>query len=184
MSHPQANIITTALNLTCTCLVSGLIIASVYYFTHDTAVRKEQEMLTDSMKKLIANANRFDPIKDHSGWFQAYDGDHMAAYIIPAESKGYGGTIKILFAISPTKTVLNYSVLDSKETPGLGDKAGTAMFRDRLIGKDLEHLQVTKDPSDPSHVLAITGATITSRAVTKAAREAVACVNSLTIKGK
>jgi len=99
------------------------------------------------------------------------------AYIIPSESKGYAGSIKLLVAVSPEGKVLNFGILDSKETPGLGDKASQPLFHDQFIGKDLAHLKVVKDPSDKEDILAITGATITSKAVTKAVREAIEELN-------
>ena len=56
--------------------------------------------------------------------------------------------------------------------------AATAAGGGRISGKDLAHLKVTKNPSDKEDILAITGATITSRAVTEAVREAVEKLNA------
>ena len=58
------------------------------------------------------------------------------------------------------------------ETPGLGDNASKPKFSNQFIGKKAEDLEVVKVPTD-KNIQALTGATITSRAVTKGIREAV-----------
>ena len=50
-------------------------------------------------------------------------------------------------------------------------------FRGQFKGKDSAHLKVTKDPTDTEDIQAMTGATISSRAVTKAVKDAVDRVN-------
>ena len=105
--------------------------------------------------------------------YEARKGEATIAYIIPSETKGYGGSIKMLVAVSPDEKVLNYTILSANETPGLGDKAGTEAFESQFRGKDEAHLKVVKDPSDKADILAITGATITSKAVTLGVKEAL-----------
>lgn len=169
-----------AMNLFGACLISGFIIAGVYSFTHETAEKKVIELKNESMRKLVASADEFKDVKDKNDWVQAMSKGQVAAYILPAESKGYGGSIKMLVAVTPDGKVLSYTILDSKETPGLGDKAAYEPFYSRIIGKDAEKLAVTKDPSNVDNVQAISGATITSRAVTKGIREAVESVTAFT----
>ena len=45
------------------------------------------------------------------------------AYVIPTEPKGYGGPIKLLTAVSLDGSVMDYTMLEHNETPGLGDNA-------------------------------------------------------------
>ncbi len=183
-SHSSPGIVSIALNLTCACLASGLIIAGTYYLTNDMAERKAVELENISRKGLVPDADAFNPVKGKDGWAEALKGGKPMAYIIPSEAKGYAGPVKLIVAVSPDGKVLNFSVLDSKETPGLGDKASKSPFRDQFAGKTLEHLKVVKDPSNKEDVLAITGATITSKAVTKAVAEAVEALSELRKGGK
>ena len=78
----------------------------------------------------------------------------------------------MLVAISPTFQALDYRILKHNETPGLGDKATKPAFREQFAGKTLEELVVVKTPSK-NNIQALTGATITSRAVTNSFKAAL-----------
>jgi len=180
MSDPHSSgsgVAAIAMNLTGACLLSGLIIAGTFYLTNDIAERKAAELESKSKLKLVPDADSFKEVEGRKGWSMALKGDKPLAFIVPTESKGYAGSVKLIVALSPEGKVLNFSILESKETPGLGDKASQPQFHDQFLGKDLAHLKVVKDPSDKEDILAITGATITSKAVTKAVREAIEELN-------
>ena len=68
---------------------------------------------------------------------------------------------------------MNYEILSHNETPGLGDYANKEKFKSQFVGKGLENLSVVKNLEDNKHIQAITGATITSKALTKAINEAI-----------
>ena len=72
--------------------------------------------------------------------------------------------------------VIDFSILEHNETPGLGDNAQKPAFRQMFAGKGADKLEVTKDPNNKDNIQAMTGATISSRAVTKGVREAVEAV--------
>ena len=182
-SHKGDSILRIALNLTAACLISGLFIAVTYFLTNDTAVRKEAELKTLTLKSMVTEADTYQNVAGKTDWYIASKAGKTIAYIIPAESKGYGGAIKMLVAVTPDGLVKNFSILDSKETPGLGDKASKPQFAGRLLGKSVEHLTVTKDPSDKEDIMAISGATITSRAVTLGVKNAVAEVTEFVKEG-
>uniref|UniRef100_UPI003078F129 FMN-binding protein n=1 Tax=Megasphaera sp. TaxID=2023260 RepID=UPI003078F129 len=81
--------------------------------------------------------------------------------------------INILTAFSLDGTVMDYSVVYSKETPGLGDRGAKSPFKDQFKGKKLENLEVTKSASEKDKIQAMTGATISSRAFTLGVKQAV-----------
>lgn len=169
----EDSILKIALNLTGACFISGLIIAGTYFLTHDIAVQKEAELKTLALKSMVTEADTYDLIEGKTDWYTASKDGKTIAYIVPAESKGYGGAIKMLVAVTPDGLVKNFNILTSKETPGLGDKAAKPQFSKQLMGKNAEHLKVTKDPSDKENIIAISGATITSKAVTLGVKNAV-----------
>lgn len=79
---------------------------------------------------------------------------------------GYSGDIKVMIGVDTEGVVQGVQILDHRETPGLGAKIETAAFRDQYNGKsiaDPEVWDVIKDGGTFKH---ITGATISSRAVT------------------
>lgn len=132
------------------------------------------------MKELVSDADNFKAVPDKEQWFAAEKGGKVIAYVVPSESKGYGGEIKMLVAISTDGKVIDYNILSSNETPGLGDNASKEPFRSQFKGKKEANLTVVKDPSDKEDIQAMTGATISSRAVTLAVKNAVNEVTELT----
>lgn len=172
----NTGVLPIALNLAGACFLSGLIIAGVYFFTADTAAQKKIELQQAAMRQLVPTATQFIPVKGKTGWNMAMQGTKTIAYLVPTESKGYGGAIKILAAITPEGRVYNFNILESKETPGLGDKASQPEFQKQFRGKTIAGLQVVKDPANHQAIQAISGATITSKAVTAAVKAAVTAV--------
>lgn len=173
----DSSIFKIAINLAVACIVSGLIIATVYFFTHDLAVQKAEELKTQALESLITGVDEYTEISGKNQWYTASADGEIIGYIVPSESKGYGGSMKFLVAVSPEGTVMSYTVIDANETPGLGDKAEKSPFIDQFPGKTSEQLEVTKDANNSENILAISGATITSRAVTVAVKAAVDEVN-------
>ncbi len=99
----------------------------------------------------------------------AYKDGQVVGYTIQTTSKGYSGDIVALTGIYMDGTLGGVKVLTQTETAGLGAKAQTDWI-DQYQGKTVSsELTVIKlgTPND-SQIQAITGATITSRAVTKA----------------
>ncbi len=99
------------------------------------------------------------------------DGDRLVGYAVPGSGAGFQDTIKLIYGLDPTGArVLGMTVLESRETPGLGDKiykdpkfAGE--FRELVVEPVIELIKGHGDKAN--QVDAITGATISSRAVVK-----------------
>jgi len=160
------------INLTIACLLSGAIIAGTYAITAPIAAQERVNLKNRAMKELVAEAQTFQVIEGKADWYAAQKDGKTLAYVVPADSKGYGGTIRMLAAVTPDGKMIDYKILSHNETPGLGDKATEPKFRQRFAGKAAQEMEVVKVPSE-KNIQALTGATITSRAVTKGIREAV-----------
>ena len=102
--------------------------------------------------------------------------------------KGYGGNIQLTVGIQADGTVNGYSVLSISETAGLGMNAKTNQaWADQYKNRKVDHFEVVKDGSgnlsNPSEdnpgIDAISGATITSKAVTGAMNSCLAYFQSL-----
>ena len=179
----QNSIFKIGINLTLACLLSGTIIAGTYSLTAPIAAQERVNLKNRAMKELVAEAQVFQPIQGKADWYAAQKEGKTIAYVVPAESKGYGGAIRMLAAVTPEGKMLDYKILAHNETPGLGDKAADPKFRQRFAGKAAKDMEVVKVPSD-KNIQALTGATITSRAVTKGIREAVERVAEYTAQKK
>lgn len=179
----NSSILKIGLNLTVACLISGLIIAGVYYVTAPVAAQERENLKNKAMQELVADAQEFRPVAGHAEWYVAIKDGKTVAYVVPAESKGYGGAIKMLAAVTPDGKVVDFKILAHNETPGLGDKANEPKFSKQFAGKTAEDLEVVKTPTD-KNIQALTGATITSRAVTRGIREAVEQVAAFASQNK
>ena len=98
-------------------------------------------------------------------------GKNVGVAVKTFSKNGYGGRIDLMVGFTPDGIINNISVLDQKETPGLGTKMTDSVFKDQFNGKNPEHfkLKVKKDGGD---VDAITAATISSRAFCDAVQKA------------
>jgi Na+-translocating ferredoxin:NAD+ oxidoreductase subunit G len=86
-------------------------------------------------------------------------------------NKGFSGYISLMAGFKPDGTIINISVLEQKETPGLGTKMAEPAFRDQFAGKD-PSVFTLKVKKDGGKVDAITAATISSRAFCDAVSKA------------
>ena len=102
----------------------------------------------------------------------------MGFAVNSSSNNGFGGNIQIIVGFDTENKIVNYSVLQHSETPGLGSKM-TQWFKDTtkpnqsIIGRDLSSgpLKVSKDGGN---VDAITASTITSRAFLEAVNKTYA----------
>jgi len=95
-----------------------------------------------------------------------------AAFTVIAPS-GYSGDIKVMVGVDTAGVVVGVAILDHRETPGLGAKIETAEFRDQYKGRSLENPEVWDVVKDGGVFKQITGATISSRAITHSVARAL-----------
>ena len=100
-------------------------------------------------------------------YFRAQNGDETVGYAFTLSANGYGGAVKCVVGVEKGGKITAVEITDvSNETPGLGQNATKTSFTDQFKGKSAE-LSVVKSGAKENEVQAVTGATITSRAVTK-----------------
>jgi Na+-translocating ferredoxin:NAD+ oxidoreductase subunit G len=85
--------------------------------------------------------------------------------------KGYSGSITLMVGFKPDGSINNISVLEQKETPGLGTKMDEPKFREQFNGRDPSTFTL-KVKKDGGQVDAISAATISSRAFCDAVSKA------------
>lgn len=107
---------------------------------------------------------------------QALDGSgNVIGYLITSTSpEGYGGNVQIAVGITAEGSLTGIGFLSISETPGLGMNAKEPAFKDQFMGKAAQTFEVTKTGAmADNQIQAISGATITSSAVTNATNAAV-----------
>jgi len=96
-------------------------------------------------------------------------------WVLPAGGMGFADRIEVLIGLDPAaETITGLWVLDQKETPGLGDLIRGEQFRGQFVGKSTgEHIEAKTEPKQSNEILALSGATISSRSVAEIVNEAV-----------
>lgn len=98
----------------------------------------------------------------------AADGSLLGYVISTSSSEGYGGMIELMMGVKLDGTVNGVSILSIAETPGLGMQAGEVLIP-QFAGKNVESFVYTKSGAAADNEIdAISGATITTSAVTSA----------------
>jgi len=124
------------------------------------------EGLNDALAKAGLSSN----VVTVDGVVQYISGANTYGYVVTVTSKeGYGGDIQFTVGFDLNGTVTGISMLSISETAGLGMKAKEEEFLDKYVGKAGGSFVVDKDNKTgvANEIDAISGATITSRAVTK-----------------
>ena len=98
-----------------------------------------------------------------------------SGYVVEVTPSGFGGEIDMVVGISADGTVTGVSIISMSETSGLGANATKEGFRAQYLGKT-GALAVSKDGGE---IDALTGATITSRAVTRGVNSALTAASEL-----
>jgi Na+-translocating ferredoxin:NAD+ oxidoreductase subunit G len=165
------------LNLLIASLVSGIVIASVYFATAPYASEQRIKQKNEAMRSLIPTATTFRETEVNDSMYIAKDNDTTLGFIVITQARGYGGNISIMSAIDQRGRIISYKILSHSETPGLGSKADLPEFKNQFTGKAASELIVSKR-KEPGKIDAITGATITSNAVAEALKQGIARLKS------
>ncbi len=97
------------------------------------------------------------------------DGSLLGYVINSTDPNSYGGNITLSLGVTVDGTVNGYSITDINDTAGLGMKAKDEAFSSQFRDKNIEEFTVTKTGAvSEEEIDAISGATISSNAVTRA----------------
>ena len=165
-------------------LFAALALGSVYSLTKDPIAASKKAKQENAIKEVLPEYDRLDAevlvslegFETPFALYKAYKGDEFVGAAVQSISKnGFSGDIKVMVGFDAEGLIVNYSVLEQKETPGLGTKMADWFKIDKgnqdIRGKNiaLNNLTVTKDGGE---VDAITAATISSRAFLETIRYA------------
>ena len=107
-------------------------------------------------------------------------------YVVAAVSpNGYGGDISVAVGIdAKTSTITGFSVLSNSETAGLGARCTEDEFVSQFAGKDATSIEYVKGGGAAGNQIdAISGATVTTNAVTEAVNSALAVYGNVLKEG-
>lgn len=161
--------------------ITGLILGVVHDITALPIQKTQERLKKEALATALPEADDFSQIQMKQGASEivkevqeARKGSLPAGYCVTVTPKGYAGTIEIVVGITVEGKLRAISILNQSETPGLGAKAPQPAFSGQFENKDVEKLIVVKSsPGTAGEIQAISGATITSNAVTDGVNEAL-----------
>jgi len=179
--------VTVALKLLIITSVAALCLAFVNKITAPVIEKNRIITVEATQKEVLENAESFEKIKDLS-FVELSDADvngtyieelyrgissdgSTVGYVVSAgSSRGYGGDIKVMVGITKDIKINRVKITESSETAGLGQKASNPEFIDQFNGREykLEVLKNIEPTENGETIAAISGATVTSKAVTNA----------------
>lgn len=187
----MGKIIKDAIILTVITLVSGCLLGLVYEITKEPIAKAQYDAQQQAYRNVFAEAESFEDLESFpaegvtsedgantiNGVVTAMDGaGNVLGYVVTTTSHaGYGGDITLSVGITSDGTVNGYSITTISETAGLGMKSKEEKFSSQFNGKTAESFSVVKgSAASEEQIEAISGATITSNAVTNAVNESLA----------
>jgi electron transport complex protein RnfG len=163
-------------------------LAFVYAGTVKVIAQRQEADLNAALAELFPAADNFAPVTgimssdpavtiEEDGTFAAHKNGQVIGMALRTSRASYGGAIRILVGVAADGKISGVKILEHRDTPGLGANAGSASyfvdrargihFYDQFAGKNV------RDPFVPKQdIIAITAATITSRAVADSVRAA------------
>ncbi|MCQ2440552.1 MAG: RnfABCDGE type electron transport complex subunit G [Clostridia bacterium] len=179
------SIIKPTVVMVCICIVVTLALSLSNLVTAPKIKVLEEKTQKDAMSRVIKADNYKRETKDITfdggdtsetvTYYTAKNSKKIIGYIFVMNEKGYGGDVSVMTAINTDGTVKAVDILDvSNETPGLGQNSKKESFYSQYKGLK-NNISVVKNSTDSSNneIQAVTGATITSKAVTKAVNKSL-----------
>ncbi|MBE6769908.1 MAG: RnfABCDGE type electron transport complex subunit G [Ruminococcaceae bacterium] len=166
-------IIVPSATLLVICLVATLLLGVTNLLTAGQIAKLEEETQIAAMNEVLP-AEGYTKTEGKEIYTAEKNGA-VAGYIFVTSAKGYGGDINVMTAVDPAGKILAVSILSaSDETPGLGQNVTKEGFYSQFLGLSGD-ITVVKNGADATknEINAVTGATISSKAVTKAVNEAL-----------
>lgn len=156
--------------------IVAVLLAGVYAVTKEPIARHADGTKSQAIAQVMPGADGFETLAVPQGMddvtevLLAQKGDQALGYCVQTSTNGNDGPIELMVGIDQTGAVTSVSILSQKETMGV-DKHGELIAR--FPGKS-GSVALSQDGGD---ITAISGATITSRAVTRGVNSALAAAN-------
>lgn len=173
------DMIKPSLSLFAICLITAFCLAFVNNMTKGTIAERTEKDAQEQRKQVLTEADSFKKLddwqdEDESGLvrdvYAAYKGEDLVGYVFNAFPSGYGGEIAVTVGVGNSSKITGVRIGGNEETPGLGSKTAddkfTVQYQDKDINSDL--VIVKKPASADNEIQAVSGATISSNAVTSA----------------
>ena len=174
-------IIIPAISLFLICLVATALLGFTNQITAPKIEQLAIETENNAKKEVLSDAadfsDRMTATLDETeySYYEGLDGDkNVIGYVFTTVAKGYGGDIKVMVGVDKSGSVTGVSILEISETAGLGMNAKNESFLKQFLSKNGEISVIKNGTPADNEISALTGATITSKAMAKAVNTALA----------
>lgn len=162
-------------------VIVSVALACVNMVTKPTIDRLAEEKRLASMAAVMPGDNMTYTLTDDT--FDSVTGINLAeengtlkGYCVQVSSNGFGGAISMMVGVDAECNVTGVEILSMSETAGLGSRASEESFREQYVGRT----GTINVKSGDNAITPISGATVTSKAVTLGVNNAIAAVQALT----
>ena len=155
------------------CVIVAAALAGTNLLTKDQIALRSQEKAEESRRIVLPAAEEF---QEEDDYYAGLAGGEAVGYVFETEASGYGGAVSVMTGIDSEGSVTGVVILAHEETPGLGANAEKEDFLQQYQqpAPDGGFAVIKYQTPQEGQVEAITGATITTRAVTDAVNQAIA----------
>lgn len=190
-NNDRKNMLRDAAILFAITLISGLLLGLVYQVTAEPRREQQERKIREACQAVFAQAEQFEELSYTVGGtlagqlaadgvrigtvYQAMDaaGSPLGYVIETTSGEGYGGNITLYAGITNDGILNGVSILNISETPGLGMRAQEVLVPQFAQKTAVEFTYTKTGSASESEIDAISGATITTKAVTNAVNGAV-----------
>ncbi len=205
----KSGVIYLAVFLLIVCGIATALMAVAKLVTDEPIKTAEKASLDENLGKVLAGltytgTEKAEDFKvDKMTLYKIKNADEVVAYVVKNSCNGYSGEVEGLISFDKDGRILCYVITKQTETPGIGTKVtdrvskrtitdvvkGTPVPTDLPPNATLDSFKgkqaaATAAPWDKDDVQFVTGATITSTAVTKLAWDASCALNEYMMKEK
>ena len=174
-----------AIVLTSISVIIAGILAITNNFTAPVIAKNSEKATNDALSVVVPSALEFKIVEkdeestNENDIYIAYSDDGKeTGYAVFVSPLGFGGNIDIIVGFSLDKTITGVEIVNSSETPGLGSKASDKEFKEQFLDKKPPLNVVKNEKAGENTISAISGATITSKAVTSGINTAMTELNN------
>jgi len=138
---------------------------TVTYKLAENKIRKQEKIKIEKMiKGIFLGMTDYIYDEDKELYF-IYSSNNLIGYAFLAKGKGYGGSVDILVGLKNENIIEGVRIIKHSETPGLGARITEEGFLGQFKNIDIKDIFLKREGGK---IDAITGSTISSKAVTEA----------------
>lgn len=206
-SKTKSTLVHDALMLFLITLIAGLALGFCNEATKKARASAEEKATNEAFQKVYPDAESFseddaikDKVKDSDKFLAdnkltgakilevriAKDADGKAVGYVAKfnATEGYGGDVTLSLGMTNEGEITGFEVLNCSETPGLGAKCKEPKFKDQFKGIKADNIEYIKQGKKKDNQIdAISGATITTKAVTKGVNGAIEFLRNDVMQG-